>query len=78
MPDHHVKVYVGRTRGWTVVKVCLFLQGAFVLGLILALVYWGFVSRHPTVAVLLASAYIVLVAVGAYSKVAPSKPPATS
>ena len=56
--------------GWTVVRVALFLQGAAVLGVLLAWVCRGFIGAHPILSVFVAGAYAALCAVGAYSKYA--------
>jgi uncharacterized membrane protein YgaE (UPF0421/DUF939 family) len=54
--------------GWTVLRVSLSLQGAAVLGVLLAVLFWGFLGNHPALAVLVAVVYIAVCAVGAYSK----------
>jgi hypothetical protein len=56
--------------GWTVARVALFLQGAVVLGVLLAVLFRDFLGNHPVLAVLVAVAYVTLCVLGAYSKYA--------
>jgi hypothetical protein len=56
--------------GWTVVRVALFLQGAVVLGALLAVLFRDFLGNHPVLGVLVAVVYVALCVLGAYSKYA--------
>jgi hypothetical protein len=85
MPDDPPRQFqrndqVGKSavNGIAMVRLGSFLTGAAVLAVILAIVYRGFLGNHPGLAVLFAVAYVAVCAVGAYFKVAPSKPSASS
>jgi hypothetical protein len=45
-----------------------YLEGAVVLGVILAVTFGDFLGSHPVLAVIIAVAYVALCASGAYSK----------
>jgi hypothetical protein len=50
-------------------RLCRFLIGAMIVGVLLAYSFRGFVGSHPGSTLLMGGAYVVLCAIGAYCKV---------
>jgi hypothetical protein len=58
-------------------RLCRYLIGAMIVGALLACSFRGFLNGHSGSALIFGGTYLVLCAIGAYFKVAGSKPRTT-